>query len=88
MRSYIIPDHVISANLADESVLLHMDTKDYYQLNATGQHIWKLIEAGKSGDAIVADLVANFDVTDEDAASEYTRLTEELAGYDLLIIAD
>lgn len=84
VRSYTVPEHVISANLADESVLLHMDTKDYFQLNATGQHIWMLLERGASGDAIVADLTAKFDVTAQEAAAEYTRLTAELEAHGLL----
>lgn len=84
MQSYRVPEHVISANLTAESVLLNMDSREYYQLNETGQHIWKLIEAGADGDRIVADLVATFDVDPERAAAEYTRITDELASSALL----
>jgi hypothetical protein len=83
-RDYRVPAHVLAANMPDESVLLQLEAKQYYQLNETGQHIWQLIERGEGGAAIVASLVASYQVTAVEAAAEYERLAAELVERGLL----
>jgi hypothetical protein len=78
MAEHRVPENVLVANLQDEAVLLHMDTKRYYQLNETGQFIWKLLERGARAEEIVDSLVQTYDVTRDVAATEYTRLLDEL----------
>ncbi len=43
------PD-VLAAHLDDETIVLHLGTKQYFHLNATGQRIWKLLEESVSDD--------------------------------------
>jgi hypothetical protein len=84
MTEHRVPESVLAANLQDEAVLLHMDTKRYYQLNETGQFIWKLLERGTGAQEIVAQLVETYDVSMDVAAAEYERLIDELSTHGLI----
>lgn len=84
MSATRIPETVLAANLQSEAVLLHMDSRRYYQLNETGQFIWKLLEQGKNGAEIVAQIVATYDVSRDVATAEYERLIGELGTHGLV----
>lgn len=81
-----VSEDVLTAHLAGEAVLLDMDTKNYYRLNATAAHVWKLLERGRERHEILADLLATFDVEEETAAAELDRLIAEL-GQRRLVVA-
>lgn len=73
----VAPD-VFAAQLAGEAIILHLATKRYYRLNATGAEVWKGIEAGEDRDALVERLVREFTVDPGTAALEVDRLAERL----------
>jgi hypothetical protein len=79
---------VILTELQDGTgVLLHLGTKFYYALNATGVAAWKLLEAGTATtpDAIAQRLVTQFEgVTLEAARRDVEALLAELRAEDLL----
>ena len=41
-----IPDHVLSRKAAGETVLLNLDSEEYYGLDAVGDRLWGLLEGG------------------------------------------
>lgn len=69
---------VFAAQLAGEAIILHLETKRYYRLNATGAEIWKGIEAGEPRDALASRLVREFTVDLERATLEVDRLIDRL----------
>jgi hypothetical protein len=71
-----IPDGVLTAHLDSETVLLNMETKRYFHLNGTGQHVWQLLESGSDADAIAASLCDDFDVDRETANAETQLLLQ------------
>ena len=73
-----VAKNVYAAQLAGEAVILHLDTKRYYRLNATGAEVWKGIEAGENREGLVERLVREFTVEREVAAAEVDRLIERL----------
>jgi hypothetical protein len=75
---YTVPADVLAAHLEGEAVLLHMDTKDYFRLNATAACVWKGLERGLGRQALVEELCANFEVEPGPAAAELDRLLAEL----------
>lgn len=81
-----VSQDVLTAHLPGEAVLLDMDTKNYYRLNATAAHVWKLLERGQERHAILADLLATFEVDEATAAAELDRLIAEL-GQRRLVVA-
>jgi hypothetical protein len=78
-RTHRVPDDVLAAHLEGEAVLLHMDTKNYYRLNATAAVIYKGLERGLGREALVDDLCAQFEVERPVAAAEVDRLLGDLA---------
>ncbi len=69
-------------------VLLHLDTKFYYTLNATGVVVWKgLAEAAPSLAAIAAKIAATFRVEPEAAAKDVEALLAELLADGLVLEA-
>ena len=52
-----IRDDVLTAQLQGEAVLLDLQTKRYYRLNATGAMIWKGVQDLLDSHAIVDALV-------------------------------
>ena len=78
-RTHRVPEEVLAAHLEGEAVLLHMESKNYYRLNATAAAVYKGLERGLGRDALLDDLCAQFDVERETAAAELDRLLAELA---------
>lgn len=74
--TYTIPDNVLTAQLEGEAVLLDLETKRYYRLNATAARIWKGLEQSLEPPQIVDVLVDEFDV---DAATARAEVDRELA---------
>lgn len=81
---YSVPGEVLAAHLEGEAVLLHMDTKEYFRLNATAACVWKGLERGLDREGLVDELCANFEVEPEAAAAELDRLLGELEARHLL----
>jgi hypothetical protein len=78
MSASRVAKNVYAAQLAGEAVILHLDTKRYYRLNATGAEVWKGIEAGEDRESLVERLVREFTVQPGEAAVEVDRLLERL----------
>ena len=84
-QSYAVPDEVLTAHLEGEAVLLHMDTKNYFRLNATAALLWKGMERGLEREQLLDTLLAEFEVDRPTAAAELDRLLGELAARGLVV---
>lgn len=71
---YLIPEDVVARELADESLLVHLGTGTYFGLDATGTRIWQLLSEHGSADAVLAELLVEFDVDEP-------RLRRDLADF-------
>lgn len=74
----VVPDHVLSAHLAGETVLLDLDTKRYYRLNETGQVVWRGLEEDAGRDEILERLLETYEVDAETAGREVDRFLAAL----------
>ena len=86
-RQYTVRPDVLAAHLDGEAVLLHMDTKDYFRLNATAACVWKGLERGMGRAALVDELCAEFEVDATQAGAELDRLLGELQQRQLIDVA-
>ncbi len=79
-----IPDDVLTAHLENEAVLLDLESKNYYRLNATAAHIWKALESGITPEQLVDSVTAEFAVDRTAAEAAIARLLAELDSRNLL----
>ncbi len=79
----ISPD-ALTAHLDDETVILHLGTKQYYHLNTSGQRIWELLEDGMSEASLVQRLCEEFEVSADTALLEIRALFDTLRQYGLI----
>lgn len=77
-RTHTVPEEVLAAHLEGEAVLLHMESKAYYRLNATAAAMFRGIERGLGREALLDDICGAFEVERDDAAAELDRLLAEL----------
>jgi hypothetical protein len=60
-------------------VILNLDTKYYFTLNATGVALWQALEAGaRTPEEIARALVRQFEVSEPDALSDAREVLREL----------
>jgi len=76
-RYAISPDAACAA-VEDGAVVLNMRTKRYYSLNQTGAMVWRLMEDDLTVEEIIARIVGQYDVDDEEAARTVAVLLDEL----------
>ena len=67
-----------------EGILVDLNTKKYYQLNETAMLIWKGLDKGLATTAIANDIVAQYEVTPEEALKNVQRTVAEFAAYKLI----
>jgi len=82
---YVIPEEVLTAHLQDEAVLLHLGSKRYFRLNATGARIWQGLERGYSVGELLEHLCERFDVGAEEAADAIEEQLSRLREFGLVV---
>ena len=78
MTRYAISPDAACAAVEDGAVVLNMRTKRYYSLNQTGAMVWRLMEDDLTVEEIIARIVGQYDVDDEEAARTVAVLLDEL----------
>jgi uncharacterized protein YpbB len=72
------PEVVDTEIEAQEVVLLHLQSMQYYSLNLTGRHIWQGLKQGLSLEEISRQLQADFEVEAAQAERGVLSLVAEL----------
>lgn len=82
------PD-VLFTELSDGTgVLLHLQTKFYFTLNATGVIVWKSLASGEtSAEAIASAIARAFRVDTDTAERDVARMLTELSEGELVLPA-
>jgi hypothetical protein len=77
--------HVVFKRVGDELVLLDYDRGVYYGLDAAGARMWELLAAELDEDAVVAQLLTEFEVDEATLRRDMTALSAELLRLKLLL---
>ncbi len=78
------PTHVLVRILDRESVLLNLETEQYFGLDETGTRMWQLVTGSPNIDVAYQELLAEFDVEPELLRSNLTELLSRLVDSGLL----
>lgn len=78
------PAHVLVRVLDQESVLLNLETEQYFGLDETGTRMWQLVTTSPNIDAAYQELLAEYDVPPEMLRENLTELLGHLVEHGLL----
>ncbi|MCB1730392.1 MAG: PqqD family protein [Halieaceae bacterium] len=77
------PD-VISQEVSGETVLLDLESENYFGLDEVGTRIWQLIKETNDLETIFNTLLAEYDVSEERLLGDLDALLGEIAGLGLV----
>jgi len=78
------PAYVLVRFLDRESVLLNLETEQYFGLDETGTRMWQLVTSSPNIEAAFEELLAEFDVEPQLLRSNLTELLDRLVDCGLL----
>ena len=81
------PD-VISQEVSGETVLLDLESENYFGLDEVGTRIWQLIKETNDLHAIFDTLLGEYDVTEERLQQDLSVLLTEVEGLGLIVLED
>lgn len=73
------PDHVAASMLDDETVLLNLQSEEYYSLDDVGSRIWELIDGTRTTAQIVDAIAAEYGADPALVATDVADLLDELS---------
>jgi hypothetical protein len=79
-----VAENVVSRDLADESVLLNLDTGTYFGLDAVGTRLWHLLAEHGSPESAVETLLTEYDVDAPRLQKDVDTLIDQLIDKKLL----
>ena len=79
------PD-VISQEVSGETVLLDLESENYFGLDEVGTRIWQLIKETDDLNAIFKILLEEYEVTEERLQRDLTVLLSEIEGLGLITL--
>ena len=78
------PKHVLVRLLDQESVLLNLETEQYFGLDETGTRMWHLVTTRPNIGAAYEELLAEYDVQPEQLRENLAELLGQLVEHGLL----
>ena len=75
---FTISNDVLFQEVSGETVLLDLESEQYFGLDEVGTRIWALLNEGQSVDAIVETLLAEYEVGREQLAGDVRELLAAL----------
>jgi len=72
-------EHIVATDFdGGEGVLVDLNTKQYYQLNETAMLIWRGLEAKRSVEDIVREMMEIYDINGDHATESVNKLIQNL----------
>jgi hypothetical protein len=83
-----ISEDVLFQEVGGETVLLDLDSEQYFGLDAVGTRIWQLLGEGAGAEAVVETLLEEFEVERATLAADVSTLLDQLAEAGLIRLTD
>lgn len=82
--SVSVPDHVLMRELDGESVILNLESENYFGLDDIGTRMWQLLANAGSVQNAFDSLLLEYDAEPEQLAGDLQELVSELIKLGLL----
>jgi Coenzyme PQQ synthesis protein D (PqqD) len=76
--------NVVSREVGNEVVLVHLQTNRIYTLNKSAARLWDLLQQGRDLEEAQEQLLDEFDVDEDELRDQVTRLVGELSSRGLV----
>ena len=81
-----IPESVLIQNLEDESVLLNLDSEQYFGLDDVGTSMWEVLKETESVETAYEKLLTMYEVEPEQLRQDLDNLVKKLQEHGLVEI--
>ena len=89
LSKYLIPHPQVAARVVDGSaVIVLADAGEVNVLNPVGSRVWELADGTRTGQAIIERIVAEYDVTAEQAAQDAQSFLQTLLDANAITLQD
>lgn len=78
------PTRFAETRIDDETVIMSLDSGDFFSLTGTAQSIWRLLDGTRDRAAILAELAAEYDAPEAEMASDVDSFLAGLRAAGLL----
>lgn len=85
--SISISKNVLAQELAGETVLLDLNSENYFGLDAVGTRVWQLLNEGQDGAILIDTLLDEYEVEREVLEKDISELLNRLREAGLIEIA-
>jgi hypothetical protein len=82
-----VPPEVLARQVGEETVMLDLARGTYFGLDPVGARIWQLLAEGRSLAETRDAIVAEYDVSAEDAERDLLALVADLTAQGLIVAA-
>ncbi len=79
-------EHVLTTELGDDLMLMHIENGVYINLNPTGRAIWELAEAPIAVEDIVSSLISVYEIDKETCLNATLDYLRKMKQQEILII--
>ncbi len=79
---------LLEATVDDETIILSIDTSKYYGMDSVASRIWSLLEKPISVHTIIATLLAEYEVSEDECQRNVTEFLEKLLEEKMLDFPD
>lgn len=85
---YRVPTEVLTRQVRDETVLLNVESEEYFGLDAVGTRMWEVISETGDPETVIARLLPEYEVEEEQLRKDLADLLQRLRGAGLLAVAE
>jgi ornithine carbamoyltransferase len=80
-----ISDHILFQEIAEEFVLLNMETEKYYGLDEVGAKVWEILKEEEETDKLINMLLMEYNVDEQTLRNHIAILFESMKSENILI---
>lgn len=79
-------DNHVETEVADQTMMMNIDKGKYYALEGTAQMIWGALEAPKSVQDLVAQMVDTYEVDQDQCMTDVVSFLSDLVENELVVV--
>ena len=87
LRAYTVPGEVLARQVRDETVLLNLESEEYFGLDAVGTRMWEVISETGDPETVIARLLLEYEVGEDELRKDLADLLRRLHEAGLLALA-